>query len=71
MEILALDHLVLTVRDLCFLVADPLDDVLAGLRSGGIAVELGPAARSGAAGTLTSVYVRDPDGNLVELSKPS
>jgi catechol 2,3-dioxygenase-like lactoylglutathione lyase family enzyme len=48
--------------DLCFLV-DELD--IAGLD-----VVEGPVEREGAAGRLTSVYVRDPDGNLVELSTP-
>lgn len=55
--------------DLCFLVADDLDrvaDVLSGL---GIPVELGPVERSGATSALSSLYVRDPDGNLVELSQ--
>jgi catechol 2,3-dioxygenase-like lactoylglutathione lyase family enzyme len=46
--------------DLCFLV-DELD-------ASGLDVIEGPVERSGAAGTIRSVYVRDPDGNLVELS---
>jgi catechol 2,3-dioxygenase-like lactoylglutathione lyase family enzyme len=55
--------------DLCFLVASPVEDVLATLGSAGIATEEGPVARTGATAALTSVYVRDPDGNLVELSR--
>jgi catechol 2,3-dioxygenase-like lactoylglutathione lyase family enzyme len=35
----------------------------------GIAVELGPVPRIGALGPMTSVYFRDPDGNLVEVAK--
>lgn len=57
--------------DLCLLVGDAVEDVLAALGSAGIAIEEGPVRRSGATATLTSVYVRDPDGNLVELSRPS
>ncbi|MGB0094578.1 MAG: VOC family protein [Solirubrobacteraceae bacterium] len=57
--------------DLCFLVADPIDDALDTLRREGIAVELGPVTRTGATSQIVSVYVRDPDGNLVELSHPT
>ena len=44
--------------------------VLEHLRDCGVAVVEGPVERSGATGPLLSVYVRDPDGNLVELSNP-
>jgi catechol 2,3-dioxygenase-like lactoylglutathione lyase family enzyme len=57
--------------DLCLRLAGPLDDALARLAEHGIAVELGPVPRTGARGPLRSVYVRDPDGNLVELAKPA
>ncbi len=57
--------------DLCLLVDGALDDVRAELEAGGIAVEAGPVERTGAEGPLRSVYVRDPDGNLVELSEPA
>jgi catechol 2,3-dioxygenase-like lactoylglutathione lyase family enzyme len=56
--------------DLCFLVADDLDQVAELLSKRGIPVELGPVARTGATSALVSLYVRDPDGNLVELSQP-
>ena len=56
--------------DLCFLVEDELDRLMAALGASGIAVEQGPVDRTGATGPLHSVYVRDPDGNLVELSVP-
>lgn len=55
--------------DLCLLVADEPEALAGALADAGIAVELGPARRSGATGPLTSLYVRDPDGNLVELSR--
>ena len=48
--------------DLCFLV-DELD-------AAGLDVIEGPVERTGAIGTIRSVYLRDPDGNLVELSEP-
>jgi len=54
--------------DLCFLVAGPLDAVQAGLEAAGIAIEEGPVARTGAVGPLCSLYVRDPDGTLIELA---
>ncbi|KAI1339743.1 Glyoxalase/Bleomycin resistance protein/Dihydroxybiphenyl dioxygenase [Xylariaceae sp. FL0016] len=54
--------------DLCFLVAEPVDDVLTRLRGRGIEVLEGGRVvqRAGARGPLQSVYVRDPDGNLIE-----
>jgi catechol 2,3-dioxygenase-like lactoylglutathione lyase family enzyme len=55
--------------DLCFLVDGPIEDVASELETAGIPVELGPVDRSGAQGPLRSLYVRDPDGNLVELSE--
>jgi catechol 2,3-dioxygenase-like lactoylglutathione lyase family enzyme len=51
-------------------VEDPIDQVLDSLVHAGIAVELGPVPRLGATSALSSVYVRDPDGNLVELAQP-
>ena len=48
--------------DLCFLV-DELDPI-------GLEVIEGPVERAGATGPIRSIYVRDPDGNLVELSTP-
>lgn len=55
--------------DLCFLVADDLDQVAQSLSRVGVDVELGPVARTGATSALRSLYVRDPDGNLLELSQ--
>ena len=54
--------------DICLITNDPLEDVRAELDTHGIAIEEGPVERTGAVGGLLSVYVRDPDGNLVEIS---
>ena len=54
--------------DVCFRTDLPLDEVVAHLRREGIAIELGPVAKTGARGPLRSVYFRDPDGNLVEVA---
>lgn len=56
--------------DLCFLADRPLAEVIATLQTNGIAIESGPIPRTGATGPITSIYVRDPDGNLVEISTP-
>ena len=55
--------------DLCLLLEGTAEDALGALSAVGIPVELGPVPRTGAAGPLRSVYVRDPDGNLVELAE--
>ena len=57
--------------DLCFLVDSTPAQVLAQLADLQVAVERGPVERTGATGPITSVYVRDPDGNLVELATPA
>jgi catechol 2,3-dioxygenase-like lactoylglutathione lyase family enzyme len=54
--------------DLCLISADPLTDVCAHLAAQAVAIEEGPVTRTGATGTIESVYVRDPDGNLIEIS---
>lgn len=56
--------------DVCLLTPSPIDAVAAHLKSVGIAIETGPVTRAGATGPITSVYVRDPDGNLVEIGHP-
>ncbi|ANL64090.1 glyoxalase/bleomycin resistance protein/dioxygenase family protein [Rhizobium phaseoli] len=56
--------------DLCFIAETPLADVIAHLQTGGIVIEEGPVERTGARGRLRSVYFRDPDGNLIEVSNP-
>lgn len=55
--------------DLCFLTDLSPDEVVRHLAESGVAVEVGPVARRGARGGMTSVYCRDPDGNLVEIAK--
>ena len=54
--------------DLCLIVDGPLDRVAAELEEAGVEIEVGPVERTGARGSMDSVYVRDPDANLVELS---
>jgi catechol 2,3-dioxygenase-like lactoylglutathione lyase family enzyme len=56
--------------DLCFLADRPLEEVVAKLTQNEIPIEEGPSVRTGARFQIRSVYVRDPDGNLVEISEP-
>jgi catechol 2,3-dioxygenase-like lactoylglutathione lyase family enzyme len=55
--------------DLCLLVEGSLEQVRDELATAGIPVELGPVERTGATGPIRSLYLRDPDGNLLELSE--
>ena len=57
--------------DLCFIAAVPLEEVIERLRRHGVAILAGPVVRSGGIGAIRSVYVRDPDQNLVEISTPA
>ena len=57
--------------DLCFIAAVPLDDVIAKLNASGVKIIEGPVMKTGATGPIRSVYVRDPDLNLVEISVPA
>jgi catechol 2,3-dioxygenase-like lactoylglutathione lyase family enzyme len=54
--------------DLCFIAAIGLDEVISRLKRHGVPIIEGPVAKTGAAGPIRSVYVRDPDLNLVEIS---
>ena len=56
--------------DLCFIAALPLDAVIARLQSLRVPIVEGPVLRTGAVSRLRSVYVRDPDLNLIEISQP-
>jgi catechol 2,3-dioxygenase-like lactoylglutathione lyase family enzyme len=55
--------------DVCLLVEGSLDAAERELEQAGVAFELGPVERAGAVGPIRSLYLRDPDGNLVELSE--
>ena len=54
--------------DLCFVVGGPIDDVARALADAGVTIEEGPVDRTGARGPMRSVYLRDPDQNLIELA---
>ncbi|MGY4574668.1 VOC family protein [Bradyrhizobium pachyrhizi] len=54
--------------DLCFLTSSTPEEVVAHLKANGVRIEEGPVAKQGARGTLRSVYCRDPDGSLIEIS---
>jgi catechol 2,3-dioxygenase-like lactoylglutathione lyase family enzyme len=54
--------------DVCFLTREPMARVIEHLGECGVPILLGPVERTGATGPLLSVYFRDPDGNLLEVS---
>jgi catechol 2,3-dioxygenase-like lactoylglutathione lyase family enzyme len=62
------DHEAAGSDDLCFLTQATPEQVVAHLKACGVAIEEGPVAKQGALGTLRSVYCRDPDGSLIEIS---
>ena len=55
--------------DFCLIADRPLEAVIVLLEERGLAIELGPVDRAGATGPIRSVYLRDPDDNLVEISE--
>jgi catechol 2,3-dioxygenase-like lactoylglutathione lyase family enzyme len=55
--------------DFCLITNRPIGEIQAHLEAAGVAIELGPVPRTGAQGAMTSLYFRDPDGNLVEVSE--
>ena len=54
--------------DLCFITETPLAQVMESLKENGVAIIQGPVDKTGAMGPIKSVYFRDPDGNLIEVS---
>ncbi len=57
--------------DLCFIAAVPLEEVIARLEAARVKIIEGPVIKTGATSKIRSVYVRDPDLNLVEISVPA
>jgi catechol 2,3-dioxygenase-like lactoylglutathione lyase family enzyme len=55
-------------QDLCFIVTVSAPQVVDHLHRCGVTIEQGPVAKDGALGPITSVYCRDPDGNLIEIA---
>ncbi|WP_205620154.1 VOC family protein [Cohnella thermotolerans] len=55
-------------EDFCLITKTPIEEVVRHLESVGVAIEEGPVERTGALGRILSVYVRDPDANLVEIA---
>lgn len=56
--------------DLCLLLATPLSEAIAYLQALNIPILEGPVQRTGATGPIQSIYLHDPDGNLIELAVP-
>ncbi|XP_031564471.1 glyoxalase domain-containing protein 5-like [Actinia tenebrosa] len=54
--------------DICLITSTPIVEVQKHVKSCGVAVEEGPVKRTGATGPILSIYFRDPDGNLIEVS---
>lgn len=55
--------------DLCLILDGSLDEAKTEIEGKGYPIELGPVTRHGARGEMRSIYLRDPDGNLVELAE--
>uniref|UniRef100_A0A914CN51 Glyoxalase domain-containing protein 5 n=1 Tax=Acrobeloides nanus TaxID=290746 RepID=A0A914CN51_9BILA len=55
--------------DLCFIVTKPLEEVIEHLNNHDIKIEEGPSIRIGSKGAIRSIFIRDPDKNIVELSE--
>jgi len=54
--------------DLCFITQMPLEEVIMHIMNHNVPIEQGLCERTGAMGGLSSIYLRDPDGNLIEIS---
>ena len=57
--------------DLCFIASVPLEEVIEKLKASNVSILEGPLMKTGATSKIRSVYVRDPDLNLVEISVPA
>lgn len=55
--------------DICFAIDEPIEEVYQELAAKGVPLETGIVERNGALGKMQSIYLRDPDGNLIELCK--
>jgi catechol 2,3-dioxygenase-like lactoylglutathione lyase family enzyme len=64
------DHPTPGSADLCFLTETPIAQVISDMQAQGISIEAGIVPRTGATGAIRSIYIRDPDGNLIELANP-
>jgi len=62
------DHEMAGSDDLCFLTSSSPEQVVAHLKTCGVRIEEGPVTKQGARGAIRSVYCRDPDGSLIEIS---
>jgi catechol 2,3-dioxygenase-like lactoylglutathione lyase family enzyme len=62
-------HPTVGAGDFCLITETPMPEVVRHLARCGVALEVGPVPREGALGPMTSVYFRDPDGNLVEVAR--
>jgi catechol 2,3-dioxygenase-like lactoylglutathione lyase family enzyme len=58
-------------QDLCFIVAVAPEEIVGQFHACGVRIEAGPVTRTGALGAMGSVYCRDPEGNLIEVSSYS
>jgi catechol 2,3-dioxygenase-like lactoylglutathione lyase family enzyme len=65
---LVADKPIMGSGDLCFITETPIAEVVSHLKTCGVPIIAGPGPRAGALGTIQSVYIRDPDQNLVEIS---
>ncbi len=54
--------------DVCFITQGPLDEVVEHVKACGVKIAEGPVEKTGALGPMQSIYFRDPDGNLIEVS---
>jgi catechol 2,3-dioxygenase-like lactoylglutathione lyase family enzyme len=61
-------HAAAGTDDLCFATTSSIEQIVVHLSSCDVDIEVGPVERAGARGMMTSVYCRDPDGSLIEIS---